>query len=646
MSVVKQEFEAVGDEKLARAYEKVAKECAKLTEENQRLRNSTRLGAEEAERARAKALRQLEEEVRRTNDLKRARQELIATTNFTRTSRDGGPLSPVPGAPNYTTASRDGGAMIVRPDGTMIRPSGAWAAWEEVNDPVRNPNALSRSVNFSRVPPGGRGPGMPSWASGGSHLGGFISQQVADIAKVAAAWISVEKALEAVNYQYELTKGNQLNAAQAQANLARGQAEIVLNSFGETDEEIDRRFAAAKKISFDTGVPHGLVATTLGRQGGRGAGLQFEQLEAASRLAARLTRHTPEQYEPMATALQQAMRIGKLSDVQAGSLITSAGAAAFIGEPWQQARFLQQVLSSGVASVPNPTAKSLEEILELGGYITQRVGEERGEAGRTSSIALLGQFQEFREGRGAWSTTGPYGRKMQHPVKGAPTDPKDMIEWFWRNPRQAKRFVDKATFERMFEEPWRNLILNKSPDDRQLYEDTQALVTTTNQQALEDTLRRLERGSPSLKSKTEADLSANRQTVFQEAQTIQSRRNEARTIRDHALRDTDLAARFPSWLASKQRGLADSMGSFFPDSLENRAIKELRFRKTENEYHLGPLGTYWPREMTPDRQQTSELLDQQIKRLEEIRDEIKQLRQNRPGAAPAMNAQRGAQRER
>lgn len=619
MSAVTQEFRAVGDEQIARAYEKLAQKVAKLEEENQKLRSSTKLGAEEAERARQKQLRGLEEELRRTNDLKRARQELIVSTNFTRSTRVGGELIR---SVDFTRPSGGGGG-----GGMIVRPPGGGGM-----------------IPYVQVGEGPGGQGVASWMRGGSAWGGMLSKQIVQVAELATAWFSVQKAMEAVNHQYELNLRNEQAAAQAQRMLARGQAEIVLNTFGGAGADREKLFAAAERISAQTGVPQEQVAQNLGRQAGRGVGLSLDQIIGAQEMAARLGRHTPEQIEPMATAIQQTMRIGKLSVQQAASLTQSASAAAFIGEPWQQQRFLQQTISGGLANVPKPTAKSIEEVLELGAFISQAVGEERGEAGRTSSIALLAQMQEFREGRGAWETTGPYGEKIRHPVKGAPTDPKDMIDWFHKNTRQARRFADKATFERMFEGTWRNLLLDPKSTEAALYRDTQGQVGI-NIPALDEQLRAIESGTQPLRTASDAAKSEAATVNFDARQTIQARRREARAIRDETLKTTDRAAWYPDFLNAQFRGIADSLGSW-AEPVEQRGLRELQRRKHENENMIGPGGWNLPRTMTAERQETSHLLERMIKRLESIDTEIKQLNNPRPGAGPAMNAQRGTQSER
>jgi len=338
------------------------------------------------------------------------------------------------------------------------------------------------------------------WNSGAGALG-----------RLAAGFLTVGAVAQAYNRDLERQIQLQMESLAAHRALAGGQAEMYLNTFGESAEAIARRNAAAQRISAATGVPEHVIAQTIARQSGRGVGLSAEQVIEATGIAARLGRHTPEQIEPLGTVIQQTMRATGKSGTWSAALAQSAAAAAFPGNPTLQARFLQQTLTGSLANINEPDAAAAEQVMEIGAWLSQAGGEERGEAGRTATIRMLAQFDEFREGRGPWAISRG-GRKFNPAIKDAPTRPLDFVEWLRSNPGQMKRFFDRATFEAHYEGIIRRGIMQPESQVGRLLADTIAEVKP-DEGALEQVLQRLERGTPQI---TQSALDAEGQTAVEQ----------------------------------------------------------------------------------------------------------------------------------
>jgi hypothetical protein len=501
-----------------------------------------------------------------------------------------------------------------------------------------------------------------------SALDRILQRQMATLGGVAASWLSVQKVMELVNAELERTMRLQDAAAGAHEDLARGHAELFLNTFGQDDATKQKYLSAGKRISALTGVSESAVMSSLGRQAGRGINLTADQIIAAQEYATRLGRHTPEQIEPLSTVIQQTMRATGKDAQWSSALAQSGAAAAFPGNPMLQSRFLQQALTGSLANIDKPDARSAEQIVEIAAWLSQAGGEERGEAGRTAAISMLAQFEEFREGRGKWQVTTPGGMKLSpRPIKDAPSAPGDFIAWLQKNPSQMRRFFDKASFEQHYEGIIRRGMMDPSSQVGKLLAETQETVKP-DIPALQRQLADLERGTPQISTANEAAKTRNRQIQVAGRKTIEALQKEARGMivgQEGSPSALDLTKDYgpPAWIENA----ANWFGQRFTfDPIEQTAWATLQRRSASIRGRVGSdrLGRPMiggvegalqtiptPDSMLSNQQRAAlDVVNAQLKRLEEIRDEIKQLRSEgssrTPAAGPAMNMQRGAQNER
>jgi hypothetical protein len=493
-------------------------------------------------------------------------------------------------------------------------------------------------------------------------LEGVLRRQIGAIAGVATSWLGVQTVVRAVNEQLERTIRLEEGASKAGKDLARGQADIILNTFGADDATRQRIAAGAQQIAVNRGLPGGLVSHAAGQLMGAGTGPLEERLKALD-VAASLSRHSPEAMLPAALAIQQTQKITGMNEKEAASLALSGGSAAFIGEPALQFRFLQQVMSGVVSSSPGDKKKAAEQGMELGAFLTQVVGEERGEAARTAGISLSSQLDEYF---GPGFDSSFMGHKIKIKAGGKdPGLPIDRLRYLQEHPAEAKRFLEHSSFERMFESPVRNLLLNPGGDEDKLLRETEKTVAI-NVPALESTIRALESGTPQMKAAAEAGMSESRSEAYKGQMTEKALQAEARQIRDETMQNTSKYSRLPAFLDNLGRWFGDRFGG----DIEDQALGEIKKRAGEIRGTVGvdqwgrPTrdsmvdGTSVTRVMpTPDsmllpgQRQALEYMNQQTSRLEEIDKTLKNIRgdlsrQQPSSVGPAMNGQVGSQSER
>jgi len=484
--------------------------------------------------------------------------------------------------------------------------------------------------------------GAAQGARGHSRLDEALDRNVGRVRGLAMQYLGLQAIIQAVTEDMQRQAELQGESLDAHRNLAQGQAELFLNTFGQDEATKQKYFAAAQRISAQTGVPEPDVLKSLGRQAGRGINLSAEQIIAAQELATRLGRHTPEQIEPLSTVIQQTMRATGMSAEWSAALAQSGAAAAFPGDPRLQSRFLQQALTGSLANINKPDALAAEQIFELAGALSQAGGEERGEAGRTATISLLAQFDEFREGRGKWAMQVA-GRSFPVPLKDAPTRPGDFIDWLRAHPAQMQRFFDKASFEQHYEGIIRRMIMDPSSQVGQLYEGSKEAVRP-DIAALQRQLAELERATPQIQRATAASQAT---ATIEQAKARADRDAVTKTLRE--MRDEA----FKIATASGQRhlsafesrivyGLRDLGGYLFNEQPERYAgdIAALR-EEILNASSWGVVNR-----LDPEERRVYDLLTQLLENAQQQLAELKAANRSGPGASPALNAQHGLQNER
>lgn len=637
---VVQQFVA-DDAQYRRAQEEQIKNTVRQQNETDKLAAKSKQAALE-DLKNTKAVQQaMAELVRQTQDLKRARGELIATTNWVSASRGGGAMIPAPYSPNWTNtgAYRLGYAAPQNPAGFLgyrVPPGGPNFT---MGPPPEMPRlGYTQRSNISTLHAAQDGLRM---ASPLPMIFGAVARQVTGI---VGQYLAIETALQAVNQQMQVNVDLQKGAADAQKLMASGQAEIALNTFGRSDEERQKLYDAGQRIS-RLGFQPGVIERTLGRQAGRGGDLSLDQIISATESAAHLTRHTPEQLEPTAQGIQQLMKYGVPSALEAASLFQSATSEAYPGHPALQARMLQQSVASGMANLPKEVqdARSAEQILEISAAASQVGGEERGEAVRTATNRVIEQMGEFVRGEGAWARTGKFGRKLHPKVAGLDMHPGDFFKQLEKRPADAKRFWDSISMEQQYKGIVRNMLSDPESAQAKTYAGVESRVRV-NVPALKDQLRAIDEGTPQLKTATQAGEAQSTQTLADAAKTISARRDTARQITADALKSSAPYGRRTTYMQRFYQLLADPLGRH----PEETGLSFLRERRREMERGWSMSGQVpGLKNDSAEAGLNRQVLDSQIKLLEQIRDEIKLLsRSPAPSAAPAANAQRNVHGER
>lgn len=645
-SVAKKTFTA-DNSNAVKAIQELAGHYAKMQAEVEKLAKASKRSSEETIKGWKEVARAIKEAHRGAED-------------FSRTSRGGGGGMGIPtGMSAAEQASWMGGRDFLRAmsgtqaamRGSFLRDAGRrveLAGLPSAESLMGNVNALTPALNAWAGSQGFRR--VVDELAGGleradqvlrRHFGNVIR----DAGGLAVTFGSLATVITAVTEAVQRELDLQRGALEAHKSVAGGQAEIILNTFGMSNAERQRElFEPARQIAAETGLPETLIAQTLGRQMGRGVGLSNEQVRQSVGMAARIARHTPEQVRPLASLIQQIMRTGGLDVENAAGLAMSAAGAAYPDDPALQARFLAQSLSSGLANVKAPTAKSVEEVLELGAWISQAAGEERGEAGRTSVTAFLAQMTEFREGRGPWEIAGPMGTKLRPKRPDAPTDPLDFVAWLRANPVEARRFTDKMSFERQFEGIWRNLILDPTSREAGLFDATRGEVKP-DVALLKRQIADIERGTPQLQVATADKQREARDALIKGQLTPEAITDSMRKERDRAIALAQ-KHRKEDWLTEfLVRKSSDFGGWLSPESQAQRYADQIEWAK-KSVLQGNRFAPTTPDRLSPEQRQIYDRLSEMADTAKKQLEELKALRASQPSAAPAMNGQRGAHSER
>jgi hypothetical protein len=461
------------------------------------------------------------------------------------------------------------------------------------------------------------------------------------VAAVAVQYLGLQAAIQAVNAEMERTKQLQADALKQHGNLAKGQAEIILNTFGQDEKTVRTVNERARQISGKYGLPEQLVQQTAGRLMGAGVGPIEERLQALD-ISGALNRHTEQGLMPTALAIQQAQKLTGMTPEQSAALMQSAGSAAFIGDPAMQARFLQQVLSGVVASSGGDRRVAAEQGLEMGAWLTQVVGEERGESARTAAISLSAQMNEFfTQG---FRVQVPGGSvKIKPPTD--PGTPLGRVKFLQENPKIAKEFFERASFEKLFEASIQKAILDPKSAEARLLRETEAAVKP-DVGALHTQIQRLESMTPQTRT---ASSAAQAKTIVEQFEGQITRDAVTESLRQSRDKGLGAAARFRHysplevWLGSNVRDLGGWMFGNQPE----RFLEDLQFARGDV---LRGAGVSSPDQLPGEARRVVDFLDQLIKNGAQQLEELKGIKEgiSRPPATagPAANVEMGMHRER
>jgi hypothetical protein len=632
------------DANLSKSMDKQVRDTVRAQNANESRAKQSRSAAADEVNGWKSVQSEIDAVVRKMQDLKRARGELIAgAPNWQHATRGGGPLGPYRGV-NFAMYGAPPPLRLTGPGASPNVPllgyrfHGAGTTTEAVGGQLRRDLMIDRAERMM-------GNVSNALSEGVGHFLGGVAQTALGLLTAETALKAFENALNRITEREERALGES-------GALARGHAIIALNTFGQTEAERGKFRSAAQTISSKSFLPEALVAEVLGEQAGRGANLSADQIIQATDVAAQLTKHTPEQFKPTAAGVQQIMRIGNVDANKAASLFQSAAAAAYPGNPELQARMIQQSIAVAIANSPVQDLQTVEEIAEYTSAASQVGGEERGEATRTAMAALMAQVNEFRTGTGPWMLHGKGGRQMPNPIPGIPAHPRAALEHIMRDPMLSEMFWNKATFERQYEGPLRDMLTNPKGRGGQILAETQKLVGV-NEPALEEQIRAVTGGSPQLATRTDEQGHAVVASQQSARDQINAKLSILRSDRNKALNqfsaggyldplgnfvNADLAVPFMDRFSSvpaEDRFLSDLKG--MRDTVANPSAPGPRLRRA-----MG----YGPSSATRDND--VQYLDRLIKAAEATRDEIKKLREEKPvpTAGPAANAEVGRSRER
>ena len=224
-----------------------------------------------------------------------------------------------------------------------------------------------------------------------------------------------------------------------------------------------------------------------------------------------------------------------------------------------------------------------------------------------------------------------------------PALPLDAIKWFQQNPEQAKRFLEKATLEQLFEGPFRRLIQG-DPEQKKLLEQTVAGISTDTK-PLDEQVKAIAEGTPQMKQNT---LDAQGKAVIEQYQSNFARGAVTDSLR--GMRDQAAAASAKFRRADfLQRLGTQQVVDLSTWATGNRAegfAFQIKMMKRELELERGPTGRLRERTtaMSGEERDVYDLLKQLLANAEKQLVEMRLRNRPQPVAAGAQG-ERGGQRE-
>jgi hypothetical protein len=322
----------------------------------------------------------------------------------------------------------------------------------------------------------------------------FAKNAMGDIRNVITGWLSLQGAISAVNMAIEHHKQLTADALATAEKLAVAQADVFLTAWGKSPQETAANNQRIGQIAGRTAVPQELVTQAFGAIQGAGIGTNEQQF-AAIEMAAKLSGQKPQNVGSIAKSILFGQHALGVSGEEAAALFLSGGASAYVENPEAQSRMLRQVMATVTASSGGDRKRAGEQAIELGAALTIMVGEERGEAARTSAAKLSADLNNF-------FTEGIEKTVRGHKFRVKPNVPDpggviDRLQVLQNDPKLAKQFLESATFEAQFEAPIKRAILDKnSVEARQIAEAQRTVGFDTK--SLGPLLQQLESGTPQI----------------------------------------------------------------------------------------------------------------------------------------------------
>lgn len=337
--------------------------------------------------------------------------------------------------------------------------------------------------------------GAKEGKTGFDGLGLSTRNVTTQLGAMVGSWFSIQTAIAAVNAEIEHHQQLAREALNTHHQLAASQADLFLNAWGRPESETSANRQRITQMASDAKVPEKFMTAAFASAQSTGVGTDEQRLSAVQ-LSSKLSGQRPENIGNLSKSILMAQQLTGVSPEEAASLFLSGGASAFMENPEQQSRMLRQTLASVAASSTGTDKKRIaEQAVEIGAALTTMVGEERGESARTAAGKLSGDLNTFFTK--GFEFTGPRGHKFRKKPKMDPGGVIDRIRVLQNDPKLANAFLEKASFETMFQAPISRALLDKNSEEAKRISDAERTVSYDTK-PLAPLLRQLQTGTPSI----------------------------------------------------------------------------------------------------------------------------------------------------
>lgn len=503
--------------------------------------------------------------------------------------------------------------------------------------------------------------------AGQNALSGALLRQIGTLASSAGAVMSLEQAWQvatAAAKEY-LAVSDRIN--QTKIDFARGETILGLNTLNQKDFEQYRNDAL--KIADLTGFSNvgtltEAMGTAVNAAPGRTPEEQRKNAYDAVLQGASLTKHRPELLDSFVGGALDVATSAGVSPAEANSLNLTAGRFARISNPERQQRAISQTVASMVASsnAKNDDEKKrvAESAAEFWAGANKAAKDSLGERSRTFSEQFGSHAQQaFTEGIDVMYPGRT--RPMKIKPKNDPGDPVGRLEYLQSDPRFAKAFLSKYSFESGYKDQIAQAI--RDPEHSEM---AQAIRAARSPVGYDDKIYGsakavIESGSETLKLAGQDEASKTHDTVAR----IQG--FDQRALASQAIKTRNTALETTSgwgaggWLLESVLGGMDRTmkDQFTPDSMRaEQASSELEFKlknvraRTHNPWSSTP--DVPTRDYTTEEKNVIKVLEHAIRDLQPLlerqneltRLNLEETKGKKPTAAGPTRAEAGKGRER
>lgn len=362
-----------------------------------------------------------------------------------------------------------------------------------------------------------------------------VRGQLASLASAALGWVSIEKAISAVNA--ELEDNIRLNDRRAgkQISVAQSQAQFLLNATSSSTAEKQAFLIDMQRIQRESGFPDLSKLNMAGASGASASGGDLEATRLAIEAAAPLAKHSPQDLEIIvAGALDLVKASGEKDAKKNLGFLLQVGEQSRVQGTRQTAENVAPAVSVAAKTVTSDQRQATIEAGALFAALSNEGVDPQGEVTRNAVQVISGELRSFfTEGI---KVNVPGRRPMMVKPSEDPNTIEGRIRYLQENERMQKLFMANANFGReRFRVPFEQL-LNRGQTNHAFQHALKNL--SFDDKAYQQTVRELETATPQLVLANTAAASTGINDAIDNEAILAGRKATSRSIASKAYEQT------------------------------------------------------------------------------------------------------------